>query len=152
MVMSWPVSSSVRGLRIVLVVDVVGPFGSGGGCDAVEIVSVEGGLERRVVVEIVRLAEDRKGMVVEGRACCWVREAKRVDGVRYCRAPAKRRVEDLEGILLARRHRAQMYGSGVAIVDMYRMMIVPVEMTWRMINAGWSYLAERERLFFWSHM
>jgi hypothetical protein len=80
MVMSWPVSSSIRGLRIVLVVDVVGPLG-GGGCDEVEIVSVEGGLERRAVVDIVRLEDGEKRMVLEERARCWVREARRVDGV-----------------------------------------------------------------------
>jgi hypothetical protein len=77
MVMSWPFSSSIRGLRIVLVVDVVGPLGGGGG-DEVDIVSVDGGLGRRDVADIVRLDEGSEVIILE--PCC-VREASRVDRV-----------------------------------------------------------------------
>lgn len=80
MVMSWPVSSSVRGFRIVFVVDMVGPLG-GGGFEEGEIVSIEGGLERGLVVDNFLLAESWKDVGLEERFRCLSLEAMEVDGV-----------------------------------------------------------------------
>jgi hypothetical protein len=80
MVMSWPVSSSVRGLRMVLVVDAEGAVGGGSGVE-VEMVSMEGGFARKGVEESVRRVEGMEIFDLEARARCWVWEAKRADGV-----------------------------------------------------------------------
>lgn len=71
MVMSCPVSSSTRGLRIVFVVDVVGPFGGGGG-EELEIVSVEGGLDRWDVFDIVLFETGGEKEVLDWKVRCWI--------------------------------------------------------------------------------